>query len=98
MDVTLNTEELLKKRTIFEQEIKKEIGRAFLIRSMILFAIYTVLCILDFLEYFTMSVDYGLITYFAILTLGVLMCFSKAVKIVRFYEAALGLTDQKTKI
>lgn len=98
MDVTLNTEELLKKRTIFEQEIKKKIGRAFLIRSMILFAIYTVLCILDFLEYFTMSANFGLEIYFAILTLGILMFYSKAVKIVRFYEAALGLTDQRTKI
>lgn len=98
MDVTLNTDELLEKRTIYEQEIKKEIGRAFLIRSMILFAIYIVLCILDFLEYFTMSVDCGLMIYFSILVLGVCMFFSKAVKIVRFYEAALGLTNQKAKI
>lgn len=65
---------------------------------MIIFAIYTVLCILDFLEYYTMSANFGLVIYFAILVLGVLMFYSKAVKIVRFYETALGLTDQRTKI
>lgn len=98
MDVTLNIDELLEKRTIFEQDLLKKSMRTFLIDSIVICALAVFVWILAEMEVLELNDNAGMMFVLAILFLAFLQLFDKAAKLVRFYEGELGLTNQKAKI
>lgn len=98
MDVTLNTEQLLEKRTIYEQDLSKKSMRTFLIDSLIVCALGVFVLILARMEIIELYDNAGIGYILAIFFLAVIQLYDKAAKLVRFYENELGLTNQKAKI
>lgn len=98
MDVTLNTEALLEKRTIFEQDLIKKSMRIFLTNSLIICALGVFVMILARMEIIELYGNAGTGFILAIFILGLMRLYDKTVKIVRFYEDELGLTNQRTKL